>query len=33
VFGSGPWPQPFATRLARHFATLRQGGMAALLAS
>ncbi|MEO5738921.1 MAG: mannitol dehydrogenase family protein [Variovorax sp.] len=32
VFGSAPWPPAFAARLARHLTTLRQGGMAALLA-
>jgi fructuronate reductase len=33
VFGADPWPPAFAARLAAHLATLRQGGMAALLAS
>ncbi|MDR6856167.1 mannitol dehydrogenase family protein [Variovorax guangxiensis] len=33
VFGAAPWPAPFAARLAAHLSTLRQGGMAALLAS
>ena len=31
VFGDEPWPEAFAGRLAAHLATLRQGGMAALL--
>lgn len=32
VFGHEPWPPALAARLARHLSTLRQGGMAALLA-
>ena len=31
VFGDLPWPQPLATRLARHLTTLRQRGTSALL--
>jgi fructuronate reductase len=31
VFGNEPWPVPWADRLARHLATLRLGGAAALL--
>jgi fructuronate reductase len=31
VFGTEPYPPAFATRLAGHLATLRQGGMSALL--
>ncbi len=33
VFGTAPWPQDFATRLARHIETLRRGGTGALLAA
>jgi fructuronate reductase len=32
VFGTGSWPEAFAVRLAGHLASLRRGGVAALLA-
>ena len=31
VFGDAPWPEAFATRIAAHIATLRAGGVAALV--